>query len=96
MDAGAATAGGAAAARRATREAESATQTTRTYCMKATRRGSAPYSSASATMAEAPPGEEPQAAVEPGRMRPRVSPHPTSALASTVTSTGTTGSSSQG
>ena len=58
---------------RATSAAVTTTQTTRAYCMKATMRGSAPNSSAMATMAEAPPGEEPQAAEEPGRdpKRPR-------------------------
>ena len=75
------------ASRRAASEAESTTAATRTYCMKATRRGSEPYSSDIATMAAAPPGAEPQAAVVPGRTCSRVSTSPTSPLTATVTRT---------
>ena len=49
---------------RAIRAAAIETKITRRYCMKATRRASAPKASAISTMAVAPPGAEPQTAVE--------------------------------
>src|SRR4051812_44746076 len=45
---------------RETSDALRATMMTRRYCMKATSLGSAPYSSAMATIADAAPGDEPQ------------------------------------
>ena len=72
---------------RETPEAVSTTMNTRRYCMKATRRASAPYSSDMAVMAAAPPGEEPQAAVLPGRAPYLVSTQPTTAPAAMVVAT---------
>ena len=72
---------------RATTDALSTTMMTRRYCMNATSRGSAPYSSAIAIIAEAAPGEEPQAAVVPGSTANRVSPQPTSPPATIVVAT---------
>ncbi|MNT64537.1 hypothetical protein D3C72_2024480 [compost metagenome] len=53
---------------RATIAAAVATNSTRMYCINATSRTSAPKSPAIATIADAPPGDEPQAPVGPGRL----------------------------
>ena len=60
----------------ATRAAVIETKMTRRYCMKATRRWSAPKAPAISTMAVAAPGDEPQTAVVPGRMRQRLISQP--------------------
>jgi hypothetical protein len=70
----------------ATAEAITATSTTRRYCMKATRRASAPNSSAMTTIEVAAPGEDPQIAVVPGRMRQRANAHPSALLAASTPS----------
>ena len=67
--------------------AESATQRTLKYCMKATMRTSAPNSSAITTIAEAAPAEEPQIPAVPGRTRQRLIAQPTTPLAATVANT---------
>ncbi|MNC45084.1 hypothetical protein D3C75_940250 [compost metagenome] len=59
------------------------THTTRTYCMVATTRESAPYSSAIETIAEAAPGAVPHAAVLAG-MPAHTKASPTRALRQTV------------
>ena len=60
------------------------TKMTRRYCMKATSRWSAPKAPAISTMAVAAPGEEPQTAVVPGRMRQRLISQPSRLEAATV------------
>ena len=60
------------------------TKMTRRYCMKATRRWSAPKAPAISTMAVAAPGEEHQTAVVPGRMRQRLISPPSRLEAATV------------
>src|SRR5471030_2873135 len=69
---------------RATNAAAVATNSTRRYCMKATSRTSAPKSPAMATIALAPPGEEPHAPVGPGRLLNLTSNQPDNPLASSV------------
>src|ERR1700733_14390688 len=66
-------------------EATMATMTTRTYCMKATSRASAPYASAITIMADAAPGNNPQMAVVSGKMRNLLMIQPSTQLA-TMTS----------
>ncbi|MNY41622.1 hypothetical protein D3C86_1764530 [compost metagenome] len=62
----------------------STTHTTRTYCMVATTRESAPKSSDIETITEAAPGATPQAAVLAGIPPKRTMARPTSALRHTV------------
>src|SRR5471032_432270 len=69
---------------RATNAAAVATNSTRRYCMKATSRTSAPKSPAMATIALAPPGEEPHAPVGPGKLLNLTSSQPDNPLASRV------------
>ncbi|MNP56577.1 hypothetical protein D3C76_1513120 [compost metagenome] len=61
-----------------------ATNSTRRYCMNATNRTSAPKSPAIATIAEAPPGDEPQAPVGPGSPLKRTRHQPETPLAASV------------
>ena len=77
-------AGATPRSRRETNDAEQTTSATRRYCMKATRRISAPYSSAMAIIAEAAPGEQPQAAVVPGSVPALTISQPTMPPAMTV------------
>lgn len=56
----------------ATTAAVTATKMTRTYCMNATSRASAPNASAISTIAVAPPGEAPQTPAVPGRICQRL------------------------
>src|SRR5215472_7125570 len=65
-------------------DAVKTTITTRRYCMKPTRRTSAPNSPDISTIAEAAPGELPQAAVVPGSVPSFTNTHPTKPPASTV------------
>lgn len=55
--------------------------------MKATRRWSAPKAPAISTMAVAAPGDEPQTAVVPGKMRQRLISQPSRLEAETVATT---------
>ena len=65
------------------------TKMTRRYCMKATRRWSAPNAPAISTMAVAAPGDEPQTAVVPGRILQRLISQPSKLDAASVASTTT-------
>ena len=78
---GAAACGVVAVQRLATRVAATATMTTRRYCMRATRRTSAPKPSAISVMTVAAPGKAPHIAVVPGRTRRRASSQPSATLA---------------
>ncbi|OMP13301.1 hypothetical protein COLO4_01916 [Corchorus olitorius] len=81
---------------RATTAAAVATNSTRRYCINATSRTSAPKSPAIATIADAPPGDDPHAPVGPGSELKRTSRKPDSPLAASVSSStaSTTGQSS--
>ncbi len=72
---------------RATIEAPAATTATRRYCMKATRRASAPWASASTIMAVAAPGLDPHNTAVPGKMCMRVISQPRKVLAAITAST---------
>src|SRR5262245_18505361 len=65
-------------------EATLVTHMTRRYCMKATRRTSAPYASANIVIEAAPPGAEPQIALVPGSTCQRASDQPTIAAITMV------------
>src|SRR5262245_11748666 len=72
---------------RATAEAPAAPNPPRTYCIKATRRASAPKAPAMIIITEAPPGALPQTAVVPGNTCKRLRLQPIRQLVAMIAAT---------